>query len=1277
MGSRAFNSERSNESRDLAPLVGPQKVSVVLLPYEKQLAATIGLSLEEYVAFKEELERSQKPRPAEYAHIPDIRCDPVSILVSVVIGAVLTGVSMLLAPKPKAPKNDERRQIKQADLTGPTRYNSTYGFDSVGEVATWATVIPIPFGKYVSADGVVSGGLLMNPDLVWSRLFSYGNQQIAKLLYAAGEWGAAVPSPESTYLGTQPLSKFNEHNYAVYYRPNAGVNRITAGDLRNGTRATPSSGDPQTENDVFSCPTADAEVDTGFCYSYSPTGDTAFGTYNIIPNSTIQRVNWKVVSRPESADNEDSDDRPRAEREKVCGRDNNGMPGVGRSYGRMMGLFAYQAPGGGWAEVGERTDVAVDVGWRVKFLISSRKFDRVYVPERGGVTQQDQQSRSTNDRARADDLLQLGETIQIGRMTWVVDSRALSIWEEDGGDQVIELECVERFGTPFVTFATVAMITDNFSEVLQRQAEPGQNLTRANHVGLAASPLAYQAMGLVRAVRQCDVIEVGIRSQVWQQFNGLCNFQEIPTPQEMMDFDEDDVSVSNGVMNVYTYRSSCFTIKVRKAGLDENGNSYEWSALGQQFVVRGNQPVDQYNFVRLYFPFREEKYEFRFEPIPGDIAIRFQPDEVFEQLDAATGSMQAITATSTYGNFVIKYTGRRVAQATLINNQETSGKAVGFNVGDGSTGATQVSIVDYDTEAYDTDFGKAHGWRSEVLGFPQQYPNQTRSRTIYKTIGSRNVGIEVTCTSVYSPGLQSRPGYTPELYGAYVWDRPRLQVVSSTPGWTVGDTFIKGYAITSDPATKNNKFLAEAYANGARTVIANMRVDAIGEATVDPGYIEPTTRFFAVASQLSDVDYYPGLINKSNTSSPEHEIVYVNEMVDNTGAPTYFNMNMYGLSVRASGRLTDVSQLRFWIPGGVQVYRTDPDSILDGNGERYGRSNLFSDLVWYLLTNDDAGAGDLISTAMLDEESFVETSRFLARNRIFCDTVVQDVVNIREYATSVAPLMLCNFVIKEGKFAVTPALPVDSSGALSLSPVPITAQFTGGNIIEGSFEIDYLPNEDRAPFKASATYRTGEARQLPEEDNVFVRYAGGASNNLEGTVPLEEFPMAEWCTRKEQAVLACKYMLALRKHVTHTVKFLTSPEGLALAPGDYIKITTTANPFSSTRLGTINKDGKIKALSPMEDGEYKVLIYRPGADAPERTVLTIENGVSVDVFNAVFSWSSATNTSSIYQVEMLTIGDDQLVEVVASSFPCDENGVSIINQDILQNNNSTMWAVSE
>ena len=67
---------------------------------------------------------------------------------------------------------------------------------------------------------------------------------------------------------------------------------------------------------------------------------------------------------------------------------------------------------------------------------------------------------------------------------------------------------------------------------------------------------------------------------------------------------------------------------------------------------------------------------------------------------------------------------------------------------------------------------------------------------------------------------------------------------------------------------------------------------------------------------------------------------------------------------------------------------------------------------------------------MLDEPSFELTSKFLVQNRIFCDTVIQDPINIRDYATQMAPLMLCNFVMKAGEFAVVPAVPVTSAGEI-------------------------------------------------------------------------------------------------------------------------------------------------------------------------------------------------------------------------------------------------------
>ena len=64
---------------------------------------------------------------------------------------------------------------------------------------------------------------------MWSRLFSYGSQQIAKLLCERVR-GAAIPGVNSI-VGTQPLSKLSEFNYAVYYKRTQGNNRLKAADL--------------------------------------------------------------------------------------------------------------------------------------------------------------------------------------------------------------------------------------------------------------------------------------------------------------------------------------------------------------------------------------------------------------------------------------------------------------------------------------------------------------------------------------------------------------------------------------------------------------------------------------------------------------------------------------------------------------------------------------------------------------------------------------------------------------------------------------------------------------------------------------------------------------------------------------------------------------------------------------------------------------------------------------------------------------------------------------
>ena len=72
-----------------------------LLPQEAVLCNTVGLTEKEYWHFVELTEAYNGERKEEYALIPDVRNDPVSIIVSLVVGAALSAVSALLAPKPK------------------------------------------------------------------------------------------------------------------------------------------------------------------------------------------------------------------------------------------------------------------------------------------------------------------------------------------------------------------------------------------------------------------------------------------------------------------------------------------------------------------------------------------------------------------------------------------------------------------------------------------------------------------------------------------------------------------------------------------------------------------------------------------------------------------------------------------------------------------------------------------------------------------------------------------------------------------------------------------------------------------------------------------------------------------------------------------------------------------------------------------------------------------------------------------------------------------------
>tara|TARA_B100001939_G_scaffold347918_1_gene371331 strand:+ start:4 stop:3930 length:3927 start_codon:yes stop_codon:yes gene_type:complete len=493
------------------------------------------------------------------------------------------------------------------------------------------------------------------------------------------------------------------------------------------------------------------------------------------------------------------------------------------------------------------------------------------------------------------------------------------------------------------------------------------------------------------------------------------------------------------------------------------------------------------------------------------------------------------------------------------------------------------------------------------------------------------------------------------------WNHPEkidvIQDSDTTNNWREGETYDDLVTVSSD-----NPYITAYTQVGFRYEIGD--IGRVEQQTILTGDTE-----FESQSQYADLSLYRGLVQKSNESEPEHSIVYVNEVVPNARVPVYNNLTIAGLSLKASRNFTSLDQMRCWLNSGLHVRRLHPElsvydlESLNANGESYGPSNLFTDLVFHLLTNQMAGAGALLNMketdtdpAMLNIEDFKETSRFLYSQKLFFNGVLGDRTNLRQYITDAAPYFLCNFVLMDGKFSLKPAVPhMADSGQINLGPVPIEQLFTAGNILEDSYKVEYLRSEERRPFKAVMRYRQETKNKLPQEKVVEVKLPG-----QEDLLPQEQFDLTQFCTSEQHAIQVAKYFLGVRKLVSHTINFSTTVHGLNLRAGSYIKVVTTSSPYNSANNGTVSSTGAVTSVQDMPDGQYSVSFFKTDSEDVEEGIMEVSNGIVSDstFHDSVFTVRDEKVSQNVYVVEQLTFSQEGTVDIVASEHRCDDDGVS-------------------
>lgn len=535
----------------------------------------------------------------------------------------------------------------------------------------------------------------------------------------------------------------------------------------------------------------------------------------------------------------------------------------------------------------------------------------------------------------------------------------------------------------------------------------------------------------------------------------------------------------------------------------------------------------------------------------------------------------------------------------------------------------------------------------EVSNYQSGSYSGSEIRYSFFKIGYRIAGSDSTYTYL------SQCFGTRSLTQQAVYNYIRLQM-PSVQRWEFRIEPLTGWEVRSSVATGTLEVL-DARIGGSRTVSSGA-----GAQTITITYSgEPVARSadtFAIAATrnknlgvtLSDTNDYADDWGKlaedfvfneiqSSARSPEHEVVYVNVLAPNPNTPEYTDIALVGLNMRSSTEFSQLNQLSVYINEGINSVHTFPEVFKD------------------LLTNDRYGVGAILSPEQIDNDSFYDATEWTTNRRYFFDGALEQPINLRQWGSQTANYFLLDLVIRNGRFALQPALYFDR-------PEPITNLYTAGNILEDTFNISYLESDQRIPNRVSVKWRqekasTDESNKglFPVIREVTVREAGTPAD-----APLESIDLTDFCTSEKHAIDVAKFITRGRRLITHSVSFKTVPSQAALEVGRCFKLGLETIAYAQPNNGAIDSNGAITSTEPLADGTYTVLMWKAGFTEVTEVQLAIANQRSAVHRNAVFCIKQSSTEVRAYKVQSLGFDEDGNIAIEALYFPLTSNGYSAI-----------------
>jgi hypothetical protein len=399
---------------------------------------------------------------------------------------------------------------------------------------------------------------------------------------------------------------------------------------------------------------------------------------------------------------------------------------------------------------------------------------------------------------------------------------------------------------------------------------------------------------------------------------------------------------------------------------------------------------------------------------------------------------------------------------------------------------------------------------------------------------------------------------------------------------------------------------------------------------------------------------------------PEFRITSVTEQQAESIAGKYANLSMMALGVFSGRGVQDLRAITAYVTQGKSSWIVNESTgarTYSADSTSYA-PDIFADTV----LDRDNGIGKYAKSEGIDWNGLALAKRFCKNNglgtQLFMDGVIADITSWRQFWVENAPFSLLEFARVGGRETLIPAVPTNTAGAANRE-VNISALFTTGNILEGSYKEEFIDYGDSTQdIIATVIYRETETQDVfPRNASVQVQLSDVAENNA----IRQTFDASQFVTLREQAILFGKLVCNQRRHIRRGIEFKTFPTDSPISPGAYIYVDIGLQTWDGITSGVIMEGGELNAplTDSIANGSYSVLTYKNDQAAQSFAGVGVTNGTAASLASKagyMFVLGAQSNRKRVFRVTEVQMDEEGEVTVKAMEHPCEAVGNQLLSR---------------